>query len=102
MSLSDIAEFTLPDLFVDGLLETSSVALIRGRLSTSHEQELLDLLTISWPVYNDKGWFCRLDAVSLKDGIDAERPLRSKLDFIRGLTTLYRGTGALRRFQEMG
>lgn len=102
VSCNDIAEFTLPKLFVHELLEISSVALIRGRLSTSHEQDLLDLLSTPWPTNNDRGWFCRLDAVSLKDGIDAEKPLRSRLDFIRALTTSYRGTSALRRFYEMG
>jgi hypothetical protein len=102
VSLDDIAVFTLPKFFVHELLEISSVALIQGHLSRSHEQALLELLTTPWPEKNETGWFCRLDPVSLKDGVDADKPLRSKLDLIRVLTSSYRGTSALRRFQEMG
>jgi hypothetical protein len=102
VSLNDIAVFTLPKFFVNELLEISSGALIQGHISRSHEEELLELLTTPWPERNEKGWFCRLDPVSLKDGVDADKPLRSKLEFIRVLASSYRGTSALRRFQEMG
>lgn len=101
---NDSRTITLPGYIVDDLIVAVRCYKTLGKINERCIKDLMEegCFKALGIFDGQRKWFCRCDDVSPKDGINADKPLKTVSDLLRVLTTSWRMHGAYARYSGGG